>query len=309
MGPLATLACEKKPFFFLTDFLADHIEVYPIDQLEDADIAFSFNPKAHSKHKEQLRSFPIDYAHYAQSIEKIKAAIKAGKTYVLNFTQATPIETDLSLEAIYEHAHAKYKLRYKDRFVCFSPETFVRIENNTISTYPMKGTIDASIENAAEKILNDPKELAEHTMIVDLLRNDLSMVAKQVTVEKFRYIETLETGNKKLLQISSKITGQLPIDWNVHLDQIIKTLLPAGSISGAPKKSTVDHILRFEDYERGFYTGIMGYYDGDVLETAVMIRFIEQTPAGLVYKSGGGITIESSATDEYQEMLDKIYIP
>ena len=309
MPTLSERALRGEAFFFMTDFLAQKIVHYSLNELEANNIKFEFNPKATSRHKEVLQSFPITFTRYAQSIEAIKDAIRKGETYVLNFTQATPIETKLSLKAIYEHAHAKYKLYYKDKFVCFSPETFIKIQGNTIETHPMKGTIDASLPNAKAQLLNDPKELAEHTMIVDLLRNDLSMVAQKVRVKKFRYIDTLHTGNKTLLQASSHIEGQLPIDWKSRLDEIIKTLLPAGSISGAPKKSTVAHILNLEGYERGFYTGIMGYFDGQNLETAVMIRFIEKRAHGLVYKSGGGITIDSDAQKEYQELLDKIYIP
>jgi para-aminobenzoate synthetase component 1 len=173
----------------------------------------------------------------------------------------------------------------------------------------MKGTIDASVENAKEKILSDEKEMAEHIMVVDLLRNDLSIVAKNIQVEDFRYIEHLKTGNKELLQVSSKITGQLPDEWRDDFGNIITALLPVGSITGTPKRSTIQIIESIEDYDRGFFTGIFGYFDGKDFDSAVMIRFIEKSDEGLIYKSGGGITIESDSRSEYQEMLDKIYIP
>ena len=86
-------------------------------------------------------------------------------------------------------------------------------------------------------------------------------------------------------------------------------LLPAGSISGTPKKRTLEIIKEVEEYERGYFSGVFGYFDGELFDSAVMIRFIENTPDGLVYKSGGGITLESNAESEYQEMQDKIYIP
>jgi para-aminobenzoate synthetase component 1 len=85
--------------------------------------------------------------------------------------------------------------------------------------------------------------------------------------------------------------------------------LPAGSISGAPKPKTLEIIKKIEDYERGFYTGICGYFDGNALDTGVMIRFIEQEGDQLFFKSGGGITSFSDAKTEYQEMIDKIYLP
>jgi para-aminobenzoate synthetase component 1 len=86
-------------------------------------------------------------------------------------------------------------------------------------------------------------------------------------------------------------------------------LLPAGSISGAPKVKTLEIIKNAENYERGYYTGTAFYFDGDNLDSCVLIRFIEQTEKGWVYKSGGGITIYSDARKEYQEILDKIYVP
>ncbi|OGU77880.1 MAG: hypothetical protein A2279_07140 [Stygiobacter sp. RIFOXYA12_FULL_38_9] len=86
-------------------------------------------------------------------------------------------------------------------------------------------------------------------------------------------------------------------------------MLPAGSISGAPKKKTVEIIQNAEKLERGYYTGVFGYYDGNNLDSAVMIRFIEQTAEGLVYRSGGGITFMSDVNSEYQELIDKVYVP
>ncbi|MGL5545900.1 MAG: chorismate-binding protein, partial [Tannerellaceae bacterium] len=86
-------------------------------------------------------------------------------------------------------------------------------------------------------------------------------------------------------------------------------LLPAGSICGAPKPRTLEIIDEAETYPRGFYTGVAGYYDGNVFNSAVMIRFIEQTASGLVFKSGGGITFQSDARSEYEEIKQKTYIP
>jgi para-aminobenzoate synthetase component 1 len=135
------------------------------------------------------------------------------------------------------------------------------------------------------------------------------MVAKNVKVEKFRYIEHLITSDKHLLQLSSKISGELPSDYTKHIGDIIFRLLPAGSISGAPKKKTIEIIHEVEPYNRGYYTGIMGYFDGKNLDSGVMIRFIEKTPQGLIYKSGGGITTMSDVNKEYQELIDKVYVP
>lgn len=311
MGPLATLATQRRPFFFISDFLGSDIRAYPLEVLEKEAIRFSFRSDfEHQPHNHQLKVITPSYESYKKRFDKIIDAIKRGETYVLNFTHKTEIKTPLSLDTIYSCANAKFKLQYKDQFVCFSPEPFITIEGDTISTFPMKGTIDAALPDAKERILNDAKEHAEHTMIVDLLRNDLSQIASKVQVKRFRYTEEIAAGDKRLIQVSSHISGKLPDDWHADLDTIITKLLPAGSISGAPKKSTVEHILDIESYERGFFSGVMGYFDGAKLQTAVMIRFIEKEPDGrLFYKSGGGITIDSDPRKEFQEMLDKIYIP
>ena len=305
---ISQLAGEGTPFLLISDFEADTILLYTREELQKEDIEFSFLPTPPLEATPLTRE-PINFKEYKRGFDKIIEHIKAGETYLLNYTCSTPIETPLTLKEIYRKAHAKFKLRFKDQFVCFSPERFIKIEDQTISTYPMKGTIDASLENAKEQILANEKEMAEHIMVVDLLRNDLGIVAYNIKVEKFRYIDSLDTGDKTLLQVSSKITGRLPDDWRNHFGQILRALLPAGSISGTPKKSTVSIIKAVEQHQRGFFTGIFGYFDGKNFDSAVMIRFIEKQNGRLIYKSGGGITLDSCAEDEYQEMIDKIYIP
>jgi para-aminobenzoate synthetase component 1 len=173
----------------------------------------------------------------------------------------------------------------------------------------MKGTIDASIPGAEEKILNDQKETAEHVTIVDLIRNDLSILAGDVQVTRFRYVDRIHTRGKTLLQVSSEIRGKLLPSFDTDPAGALFSLLPAGSVSGAPKARTLDVIRRAEGEERGYYTGICGYYDGNSLDTGVMIRFIEQQGNELFYRSGGGITTQSNVSSEYQEALDKIYVP
>ncbi len=300
----------KIPFLFLTDFKGKRVEVFPLESLEEFDIEFEIDHNAtYKQHPHFLQKFPVSFESYLAKFNEVIENIKAGNTYIFNLTQPTNIETTLSLAEIYKLANADYKLRYKDQFVCFSPEKFIQIKNNTIATFPMKGTIDAAIPNAQEMILANEKEMAEHIMIVDLLRNDLSIVATDVKVEKFRYIDEINAGDKKLLQVSSHISGQLQENWQDHLGDILKALLPAGSISGTPKKSTVELIEKIEGYDRGFFSGVFGVFDGESLDSGVMIRFIEKKDEGYLYKSGGGITIESDPKAEYKEMCDKIYLP
>ncbi len=263
--------------------------------------------------------FIINYLQDASYIEEVAAVdstfnivrqnILAGNSFLTNLTCRTPVDTNLTLEDIYYHSKAIYKLWVKDTFTVFSPEIFVRIHQGKISSYPMKGTIDASIPSAAQLLMNDPKEAAEHATIVDLIRNDLSMVANQVSVSRYRYIDTLQTNQGAILQTSSEIQGVLPENYPEHLGELIFRLLPAGSITGAPKKKTMQIIREAETYDRGFYTGIMGYSDGINLDSAVMIRFVEQEGEKMYFKSGGGITCQSDAESEYNEMKQKVYVP
>ncbi len=307
---LSYFASRNIPFLFYTDFKGEIIHVYPLSELSDRGIEYaihqSYTPTTCNK---TLIKHPITFTSYQKKFDHVITQIKDGNTYLLNLTQPTRIETDLTLQEIFNAAHAPFKLHVKNRFVCFSPEPFVKIENNTISTYPMKGTIDASLPNATERILANEKEKAEHIMVVDLLRNDLGMVAQKIRVKKFRYIQKISAGNKELLHVSSTIEGELPKNWKHDLGNIVQKLLPAGSISGTPKKSTTSIIEEVEAYKRGYYSGVFGIFDGKTLESSVMIRFIEQESKGLIYKSGGGITLDSDVKEEYQELLDKVYIP
>ncbi|MBN3661622.1 MAG: aminodeoxychorismate synthase component I, partial [Ornithobacterium rhinotracheale] len=235
--------------------------------------------------------------------------LQNGDSYLVNLTFSTALKNKLDLAQIFLQAKAKYKVLYQDEWVCFSPETFIEIQENTLYTYPMKGTINAEIPNAKNVLLNDPKETAEHFTIVDLLRNDISQIAKNVEVTKFRFIDEIQTQKGKILQASSEIKGDLPQNWQNQLGNILGQLLPAGSICGAPKKKTLDIIAEAENYERGYYTGICGYFSGDALDTGVMIRFIEKTGNSYFYKSGGGVTAQSDWREEYQEIYEKIYLP
>ena len=197
----------------------------------------------------------------------------------------------------------------RDKFIVFSPEIFIKIKDGYVYSYPMKGTIDASLPNAESIIMNDPKEAAEHATIVDLIRNDLSIIASDVSVPKYRYIDRIQTNKGVLLQVSSEVRGKLQDNWLNNIGSILFSLLPAGSISGAPKKKTQEIIAEAETYNRGFYTGIMGYFDGENLDSSVMIRFIEKNGNKFFFKSGGGITSRSELNSEYNEMIQKIYVP
>ena len=297
---------------------------------------------------------PPHYKDYERSFGIVKSNIMAGNSYLTNLTCRVPVSCNLSLEDIFHRAKGKYKLLLRRKrtqaedkthlkeeaqnkahlkeenieenlnpFVCFSPETFIRIKGGRIYSYPMKGTLDASLPEAEKLLMEDRKEAAEHATIVDLIRNDLSRVAEDIRVDKYRYIDVLHTNKGDILQTSSEISGRLPEDYRNHLGEILDGQLPAGSITGAPKDKTMQIIHEAEGYDRDFYTGIMGIYDQSELNSAVMIRFIEEevfpskTENGknseasrkLYFKAGGGITSKSDCRKEYEEVIQKIYLP
>lgn len=256
-----------------------------------------------------LVKHPVDQSLYIKAFGIVHRNLIEGNSYLTNLTFPTAIDLNIKLPEVFSRSIARYRLLYKDEFVVFSPEIFVQIAGGNIRSFPMKGTIDASLPDAEKSILSDPKETAEHNTIVDLIRNDLSMVASEVKVDRFRYIEKIVTHEKSLLQVSSEISGILPSNYHTELGTIFRKLLPAGSISGAPKKKTLQIIHEAETYSRGFYTGVFGYFDGSTLDSGVMIRFIKNENGKLIFCSGGGITANSNPITEYNELIDKIYVP
>lgn len=312
MNHLGKLGC---PFFFMVDFEMEAIRIFDLAAQTPENISFQspsyqFGTKTNVIPKIlEFTSHPVSISAYSELFNKVMAEINRGNSFLVNLTLPTPIDCNFSLFELFNSARAKYKLWVGDEFVVFSPETFVIIKDSVISSYPMKGTIRDSSPDAAQTILNNPKEIAEHHTIVDLIRNDLSMVASNVEVTKFRYIDRIETHNGRLLQVSSEIRGILPVNYPEHIGDILFTLLPAGSVTGAPKPKTLEIIHNTEKQKRGYYTGICGIFDGKNLDSAVMIRFIEKKGDGLQFRSGGGITFQSDAMHEYNELIDKVYVP
>lgn len=246
---------------------------------------------------------------YRKRFDIVQQHLRRGDSYLVNLTSRMEVETNLSLIDIYNASKAKYKLLSTGEFVCFSPETFLQINNGMISCCPMKGTIPANKPEACHELMESKKETAEHATIVDLIRNDLSRVASHVTVEDYRYMERLYTNKGDIYQTSSRITGKLPKGFEDHLGDIIFSQLPAGSITGAPKPMTCRIIHEAENYDRGFYTGVMGCWHDGKLDSAVMIRFLDTDGKHLWFKAGGGITAMSDCHSEYLETLEKIYVP
>lgn len=309
------LAARREPFLFIADFNCEKNIVLPLNQVDPSEILFNINGTCNYSNipafnKEfTLTKKPIVFEEFKKVFDKVHHQLKIGNSYLTNLTFTTPITCNHSLKEIFFRSKAKFKLWMKDQFVVFSPEIFLQLKGHTITSFPMKGTIDASHENARSSILANTKEMAEHVSIVDLIRNDMSIYASNVRVDRFRYIDEVQTHEKKLLQVSSEISGELDDRSLKNIGEVIFSLLPAGSISGAPKHNTLEIIREAENYNRGYYTGVFGIFDGNSLDSGVMIRFIEQQSSGLVFKSGGGIHSLSDPKSEYQEMIDKVYVP
>ena len=241
------LAGANVPFLFIVDYAQEQSHIEPLDRIDPATCLFQF-PKAGNTETAatalarstaarcagpiQWDITPPSPAAYRHSFDLVKQNLLAGNSYLTNLTCRVPVTTNLTLEEIFLHSEALYKLWLKDRFVCFSPEIFVRIEKGKIKSFPMKGTIDATLPDAEQLLMQDTKEAAEHATIVDLIRNDLSMVSEHVEVTSYRYIDRLQTNKGPILQTSSEICGTLPEDYTAHLGDIIFRLLPAGSITG-----------------------------------------------------------------------------
>jgi para-aminobenzoate synthetase component I len=306
---------QRKPFVFIIDFEMKNPVVMLLKEASNNNIYYVFNNfnnidfQIIKKEKFSFTKIPVSYTVFKKSFDYVLNEIKLGNSFLANLTFPTNIETNLTLPEIFFLSEAPYKLLFKDLFVVFSPEPFITIRDGFISSFPMKGTIDASIPDAGMKILNDIKETAEHHTIVDMIRNDISLVASGVKVEKFRFLNEVRTHDKTLLQVSSEVKGLLSADYYQHLGDIVSKLLPAGSICGAPKKKTLEIISKSEIYDRGYYTGVFGIFDGTNLQSAVMIRFIEKSGEKYIFKSGGGITFYSDPEKEYQELIDKVYVP
>lgn len=313
---LNDLGRHRRPCFFLMDFEQEMPRIWDLaDEAPDQPF-FSFPGQPEPSHgpagllPANLSAEHVPADEFQRAFKIVQDGLQRGDSFLTNLTFPTPVQLAGDLEAIYWQSEAKYRIFFPGEFVCFSPETFVTInERGYIESRPMKGTtLDTPAARAA--LLNSQKEVAEHATIVDLIRNDLSQVARKVRVTDYRYFHKIATNSRGLVQTSSKVGGQLPDNWHEQLGTTLARLLPAGSVSGAPKPATLDIIRRAEPGPRGYYCGVGGYFDGRSIDTCVLIRFIEKSVSGnYFFRSGGGITARSNWQEEYAELQAKIRIP
>lgn len=257
----------------------------------------------------------MTFHEYSTCISRIRAEIAAGNTYQTNFTMRlnSPVQEDFDLCSAYEHLREQSAARYtamlsthSHQILSASPELFFKVEKGVITTRPMKGTIrrgETAEEDARRRdfLANDVKNRAENVMIVDLLRNDLGQIASPgtVTVSKLCELEPYPT----VWQMTSTIMAKARP--NCSLFDFFQALFPCGSITGAPKRSTMALIAELETSARGVYCGTMGFMrpNGDMIWN-VPIRTIEIDKAkqNAHYGVGGGIVWDSNAEDEFAEI-------
>lgn len=278
----------------------------------------------------------ISESEFTTHIERIRALIAAGDTYQVNFT--FPLTADLiatasgdaALAAMYQQLVCDLKIPYgalltlpHNSLLSFSPELFFELAPNALTCRPMKGTAavsDNDVENTqrAATLAADPKNRAENLMIVDLMRNDLSRLPQVDKVSVPKLFEVKRYGS--VLQMTSTVKAHLTAQPN--LAELFNALFPCGSITGAPKRRTLEIIHELESKPRGAYCGAIGFVEPAAQSGAVNaifsvpIRTIQTTATpsidalGLQHwplnlSVGAGITFESDAADEWQESLLK----
>ncbi len=254
----------------------------------------------------------VSQAKYEQAYHNIKQHIQKGDIYQVNLTHqlqgsSQKNSQDLFLDLIASNpVDFMSYLGFADyQILSASPERFIRIAKGEITTRPIKGTIaktDCPIQNQAQiqALLNCPKEKAELNMITDLLRNDLGQVCHTGTVRVKSHRSILECPN--IYHTYSEIQGKLKMD----PVQALISMLPAGSISGCPKKRSLAIIDEQEHSARGIYTGVIGYiHPTGILDFSIAIRTLLKKGSQVTLGVGGGIVHDSKLKNEYAETLQK----
>lgn len=256
----------------------------------------------------------FDKEQFCGMVEKVKHAIHEGEIFqlVLSNRLSAPFEGSLfhtyrMLRTINPSPYMFYFSGTDVEVAGASPETLVKLENGVLHTFPLAGTRPRGNSDKEDKMLEaellaDEKELAEHHMLVDLGRNDLGKISKfgTVQVEKLRSVERFS----HVMHIGSTVRGEIRDDYDA-LDAI-EAVLPAGTLSGAPKIRACQLIGELENNKRGIYGGAIGYIDftGN-MDTCIAIRIAYQKNGKVFVRSGAGIVADSVPEKEYEECLNK----
>jgi para-aminobenzoate synthetase / 4-amino-4-deoxychorismate lyase len=262
----------------------------------------------------QKTTSSITQQQFEGDIAKIQEWIKAGDTYQVNHTYRIKGELSGSPLAAYELLRQKQPGPYgayiehaNGWVLSCSPEWFLQKTGNTLMTKPMKGTAKVG-ESSSEELHDDAKNRAENVMIVDLLRNDLSKISLPGSVKVPYLFEVQQHGD--VLQMTSTISSISKE--NLRLKELLQAIFPCGSVTGAPKKRTMELIQELESEPRNLYCGAIAWFDpssqaglGD-LGMSVVIRTLElEKNQHFQMGVGGGITIDSESSDEWHECQTK----
>lgn len=251
---------------------------------------------------------------YCSMVEKAKKYIYDGDIFQVVLSNRLEAEAEGSLFDTYRILRTENPSPYMFYFSSddveiagASPETLVRLDNGVLHTYPLAGTRPrgkSENEDLALKydLFSDEKELAEHNMLVDLGRNDIGRISKIGTVEVDKYMEVQYFS--KVMHIGSSVKGELADDKDA-LDAV-DSILPAGTLSGAPKLRACEIINELENNKRGIYGGAIGYLDfSGNLDVCIAIRLAVKKNGKLFIRSGAGIVADSVPEKEYQECINK----
>jgi len=259
----------------------------------------------------------IDKINYTKKVEKTIAYIKQGDIFQANITRPIQVQKPKNFNPLSTYLHLRdhnkapfsaYIHHEHFNILSASPERFLQVQNNEITVEPIKGTIkshpNAEIDLERKKELkNCPKNRAENIMIVDLLRNDITPHAQigSIKVDKLCALHSF----KGLHHLISTIKAKIKPD--AHVIDVIKMALPAGSITGAPKKRSCEIIYEQEGMQRGAYCGHIGYIglDGQC-DFNILIRTLQIDTQHITLNSGCGITAQSCPTSEWQETCTKV---
>lgn len=275
------------------------------------------NGKSHKSEPLKLKSEikPLfTKGEYCSMVEKAKKYIYDGDIFQVVLSNRLEAEAEGSLFDTYRILRTENPSPYMFYFSSddveiagASPETLVRLDNGVLHTYPLAGTRPrgkSENEDLALKydLLSDEKELAEHNMLVDLGRNDIGRISKIGTVEVDKYMEVQYFS--KVMHIGSSVRGELADDKDA-LDAV-DSILPAGTLSGAPKLRACEIINELENNKRGIYGGAIGYLDfSGNLDVCIAIRLAVKKNGKLFIRSGAGIVADSVPEKEYQECINK----
>ena len=318
------LTYESAPFF------NNQLETYHLIEKEVYAAAYAFNQPLNSdNNKDNIQYHSVHHFQFQESEEqmrrkiiKIQEAITEGDTYQVNYTTRLSSKVHYSISMLYTYLTYNNNGGYtalldteEVKVASISPELFFQKgtfndKANVIVSKPMKGTMPrgkTSVEDQLnyEKLMYSHKDRAENVMIVDLLRNDMSRISKTGTIEVYKlfFIETYQT----VYQMTSMVTGQLEDAISLH--SILTAMFPCGSITGAPKQSTMTYIKHLETSPRYIYCGTIGLLlPDDKMIFNIPIRTVEYRNNMALYGVGAGITIDSVPLNEIQEFRDKTKI-